>query len=156
MSKFTLTESAHVQNVIDECWKEGQSTADWFPVEISSWIHEFHRVLAVPEHYLALPILTVVSHLSMHANVRVDDHHSEPILLYSVIGGGSGTNKSGALSLFTDMVEKIRGPLKFDTGSNDGLMLALKQNKGSVISLNDEFQNLLDNIISNSNNLERS
>ena len=47
MSKVTLTESAHVQNVIDECWKEPQSTFDWFPVEISSWIHEFHRVLAV-------------------------------------------------------------------------------------------------------------
>ena len=156
MSKVTLTESAHVQNVIDECWKEPQSTSDWLPAEISLWTHEFHRIFAVPEHYLAVPILTIASHLSMHANVRVDEHHQEPILLYSLIGGGSGTNKTGALSIFNDMLDKIRSPLKFDTGSNDGLMLALQQNKGSVISTNDEFQNLLDNINTNSGNLERS
>ena len=48
--------------------------------------------------------------------------------MYGIVDSDSGTNKSGALKIFSEIIDKIRSPLKFYTGTSDGLRLALLRN----------------------------
>ena len=62
------------------------------------------------------------------------------------MAGRSGTNKSAALGCIADMVEDIRPASTFDSGTIDGLMRSLNKNKRSVLSVNDEFANFIENL----------
>ena len=92
----------------------------------------------------------------MHTVIKVDEEHFEESILYGIVGGDSGTNKSGALKIFSEIIDKIRSPLKFDTGTSDGLRLALIKNNRCVISMNDEFSTFLENLDKTSGGIERS
>ena len=143
---YTPTEEATFKNIKENLWKIPQTTENWFPKQISEWIYEHSRRIGVPETYISVPLLITASHLSMHMKVQVDDQHHEESILYGIVGGDSGTNKSGALKIFSEMIDRIRSPLKFDTGTSDGLRLALIKNKRCVISMNDEFSTFLENL----------
>ena len=151
----TPTDEATVKNITEELWKVSNSCKQWFPKEIHDWVFEHARRLGVPEMYLSIPLLITVSHLSMHTIIELDKLHKEESILYGIVGGDSGSNKSGALKMFSGMIDRIRTPIKFDTGTSDGLRLALLKNKRAVISMNDEFATFLENLDC-SGGLERS
>ena len=87
-----------------------------------------------------------------------------PIILYSLISGRSGTNKSSCISLLRSIIQSLRtlddGHDKqhiFDSGTIEGLMSTLNENNGSVLCAVDEFSSFLDAMDKNSNgNVERS
>ena len=76
----------------------------------------------------------------------MNEFHKEPLIIYSIIAGRSGTNKSAALGLISELIENIRPTSIFDSGTIDGLEKSLTENKGSVISVNDEFSNFVENL----------
>ena len=87
--------------------------------------------------------------------------HHEPVLIYGLVGGRSGTNKSAALKKVTDMVMGIENPNPgthvFDTGTTEGLMKAMYDNGGTILSPKDEFASFNDAFEkSSSSNMERS
>ena len=62
------------------------------------------------------------------------------------MAGRSGTNKSAALGRIADIVDDITPKSIFDSGTIEGLAKSLGDNKGSVISINDEFANFVENL----------
>ena len=139
-----------------------------------NWIRLHSTRLAVPETYLAKPLLVSIAYLSQRScatyrmkievdeedeadddeNIVVEDDgkkyviiefHSEPLILYGVISGESGTNKSAALNIFAKIIESIpnnNGPNiehTLDTFSLDGLMTAMVNNNQCMLGLYDEM-----------------
>ena len=80
--------------------------------------------------------------------------------MYGLVAGRSGTNKSAALKKVTDMVFSIENPNPgghlFDTGTSEGLMKAMHDNNGTILSSKDEFASFNDNFDKTSNNMEKS
>ena len=62
------------------------------------WISHHAIILGVPETYISVPLLVAVAYCSQHTSVKMD-FHTEPIVLYGLVGGRSGTNKSASLQL---------------------------------------------------------
>ena len=67
-------------------------------------------------------------------------------ILYTLVAGRSGTNKSGALHLISNIVRKVFPDSTFDTGTLEGLAAKMKECNGSVICINDEFLTFLQTI----------
>ena len=155
MSKFTPSEEASLKVITEELWKVSEPCTHWFPTDFSDFIQKHSRIYGCPEMYLGIPLIVTASHLSMHTTVWVDKYHQEPTVIYGLVGGGSGSNKSAALRMFTDMIDRIRGPIKFDTGTNDGLMLALQQNSRAIASMNDEFATFVNNLEQTSGGVDK-
>ena len=91
-----------------------------FAPPIYQWIQKKATQLGVPSTYISLPMLSAVAFTLGESYVKVCDSYVEPIIIYSLIAGRSGTNKSGSLSIITDMINKLpteanRSNL-FDTG----------------------------------------
>ena len=143
---FNPTEEANIKNIKEDLWKISQECSKWFPKKINDWIFEHSRRLGVPKTYLSIPLLITASHLSMHARIQIDEKQFEESILYGIVGGDSGTNKSACLKMFSEMIDNIRSPVKFDTGTSDGLRLALIENNRCVISMNDEFSTFFENL----------
>ena len=144
---------------------------NWFPEKVVNWIRLHSTRLGVPDTYLALPLLVSIAYLSQRScstyrmkveideadnddNIVIDEEgkryvtiefHSEPLILYGVICGESGSNKSAALNIFSRMVEAIpnnNGPdieHTLDTFSLDGLMTAMMRNNQCMLGLYDEM-----------------
>lgn len=89
---------------------------------------------------------------------EVVESYREPIILYTLVGGRSGTNKSSCIALFRNMIENLpklpdlfdKDPL-FDSGTMEGLMASLIDNNESVLCAIDEFGTFLDAMDKNSN-----
>ena len=155
--------------------------SNWFPAKVVNWIRLHSTRLGVPDTYLALPLLVSIAYLSQRScatyrmkievdeedeadddeNIVVEDDgkkyviiefHSEPLILYGVISGESGTNKSAALNIFAKIIESIpnnNGPNiehTLDTFSLDGLMTAMVNNNQCMLGLYDEMATFDDSL----------
>ena len=159
MATFDLTE---YKSIVEQLMKIDVVTEDWFPPSVTQWIQYNSTLLGVPETYISYPLVSAVTYCSQHATVSLEDGtHDEPVLLYALVGGRSGTNKSAALRKITDMVMEIEnsnaGTHVFDTGTSEGLMKAMYDNRGTILSPKDEFASFNDAFDKTaSGNMERS
>ena len=145
------------------CWDISLESKDTFPPNIVDWIERKRTKLGVPFAYLAYPMLSSMAYCLGKSYTEVTETYREPIIIYYVISGRSGTNKSSCVSLFRSVIEKLptiselydKDPL-FDSGTMEGLMGSLIDNKGSVLCAVDEFGSFLDAIDKNGNgNIEK-
>ena len=143
------------QCLTKELWDIPFQTERWFPDNIYKWINCRAGILGVPHQYISFPLLVSTAFLSGKTNILADEHHVEPLILYGIVGGASGTNKTGVLKLFQGMVENITGTVIFDSGTNDGLIMALKDNNGCCLTLQDEFANFMENLDKTTNSIEK-
>ena len=130
-----------------------------FPSKITEWIKKKSIELGVPFMYLAYPLLSASAHSLGKSVVEVTQTYKEPIIIYSLVSGRSGTNKSGSLSLIKKIVDSLPTAkvTTFDSGTLEGLLSALIQNNGSLLSMVDEFTTFLDSLDKNTNgNAERA
>ena len=132
----------------------------WFPEEVADWITYHSTILGVAETYIAFPLCTAIAYCAQHATVKLsDDMHQEPVLLYSLVAGRSGTNKSASLSKILDMILRIDNPNgnhEFDTGTLEGLMKGMRGNNECIFSANDEFATFYESMEKSGSNLEKS
>ena len=120
-----------------------------FPNDISNWIGKKATELGVPSSYIAYPMLTAASYALGRSKVRVTNTYLEPVILYTLVAGRSGTNKTGSLKLVKELLSQITSAKKqnfFDSGTLEGLMHALQENDGSVIAFIDEFSTFMDSL----------
>ena len=113
----------------------------------------------MPYLYLTYPLITAAAYTLGVSEVMVTDNYREPVILYTLVSGRSGTNKTGSLSMVRRLVEGIKSTKQniFDTGTIEGLMSTLRENDGAVITMVDEFSTFIDSLDKNSNgNSERS
>ena len=75
----------------------------------------------------------------------VNEYHKELLIIYGIVAGRSGTNKSTALGCIADMIEEFRPASTFDSGTMDGLMRSMNKDKGCMLSVNDEFAHFIEN-----------
>lgn len=125
-----------------------------FPPEIAEWINKKSQELGVPFLYIAYPFLTAAAYTLGVSHVSVSDSYMEPIILYTLVSGRSGTNKSGSLSLVKKLIEGLKMKRKqkcFDSGTLEGLLNTLRENDGSVFAAVDEFSTFLDSLDRGSN-----
>ena len=134
----------NLKEFLEGCWSVPQDLTDAFPTDIKRWITVRSKTLAVPESYLALPLITFVSHLLQVSHIEVSEFHREPTVIYSLTGGKSGTNKSACIQLFQNLADQINPDAVFDCGSLEGLALKLSRNNNCCIVLNDQLQTLLE------------
>ena len=138
----------------------GVDIDDWFPLEFGTWIKYHALKIGVPETYLAFPVLVAVAYLSQHgvASYTMEneetgekiDFHSEPMILYGLGVGESGTNKTACLNLIAEIVDNIRNvngvEHMYETGTLDGLMHAMLRNDGCAVSFFDELATFNDSL----------
>ena len=146
MSKISQLDETQSRLLIEECWNINSESGKWFPTPIIKWIKRHATILGVPDEYLSIPLLVSTAHLSHHTCVEINELYKEPLVIYSIVAGRSGTNKSGSLGLMTDIVEEIKPDSIFDSGTIDGLAKSLEANHGNVISINDEFANFMESL----------
>ena len=158
MSKLSPLDDVQSRIMMEECWSIKSECKNWFPAPIYEWVKRHSTILGVPDEYLALPLLVATAHSSHHSHVKVNWMYKEPIIIYSIVAGRSGTNKSGSLSLIADIVEELKPDSIFDSATIEGLTKSLESNKGNVVSINDEFANFMDNLNNGTqkNNTEKS
>ena len=161
--------AARVPGVSQETYEKALKASWDVPVEIENgnlfeetitkWLRKKSIELGVPMMYLAYPLLSAMAHTLGKSVVEVTETYKEPIIIYSLVSGRSGTNKSGSLSLIKKLVDSLP-PTKvttFDSGTLEGLLSALIQNDGCLLSMVDEFSTFLDTLDKNSNgNAERA
>ena len=128
---------------------------EWLPIEIASWVNFHSKRLGVPKTYVVMPLLITVTYLSkvnykIFHNDRDMDIHTEPIILYSMVVGESGTNKSPCLNLFLELLDAIPNSFNaehtYETGTIDGLMKTMSLNNGCAIGLYDEISTFNDGL----------
>ena len=130
---------AEYKKVVERVSGISVDTSKWFPSAVSEWITYHATLLGVPDTYISYPLISAISYCAQHAIIRLEDEmHHEPVLIYGLVGGRSGTNKSAALKKVTDMVMGIENPNPgthvFDTGTTEGLMKAMHDNSGTILS----------------------
>ena len=181
-AQFNSLSDVTYKAALDSSWEVQFDVEKTFPAEVCEWIKKKSTELGVPYSYIAFPFLTSVAYCLGASNVKVTESYKEPIILYSLISGRSGTNKSGSLSIFRDIVGSIPCTEEpeneeeeadknekreqrrqqerqhvFDSGTMEGLMTTLKENGGSVLCAVDEFSTFLDSMDKGSNgSAERS
>ena len=157
-----MMENSEYRRIIEECTQIAVETNNWFPTPIANWIKYNATILGVSDVYLSYPILSAITYCAQHATVELEDGmHKEPVLLYGLVGGRSGTNKSAALKKITDMISNLENPRGmphvFDTGTAEGLMKAMADNNGTIMASKDEFASFNDNFEkSSTSNMEKS
>ena len=138
------------------CWNVSMNSENWFCEEITEWLEKKCAELGVPFPYVAYPFLSTVAYALGVSHVRVSSKWKEPVILYTLVSGRSGTNKSGSLATIQSVLDSIYDDKKFegkqilyDSGTMEGLMAALKSNN-SVLCAIDEFSTFLDSLDKNS------
>ena len=86
----------NIKITVEKLWSIPLELDDTFPKEIALWLRINSRKLGVPFTYLAYPLLTSASYMLVKSEVKVSETYREPIILYCLVSGRSGTNKSGA------------------------------------------------------------
>ena len=126
MSKYQPIDDADYKEAIRNAWKVKSITRDWFPQEIATWINHYATILGVPETYISIPLLVSFAYCSQHTTVNAGDLHIEPTILYALVCGRSGTNKSSVVKIIKDLLDEIEnhtgGSHMFDSGTLEGLM----------------------------------
>ena len=140
------------RKILKKCWALPgiSSEKPCYPEPVNSWILNKSKSLGVPFEYIAYPILSAVSYAMGKSVVNVTPKYKEPVIIYTLIAGRSGTNKSASLEVAKNLVLDIKEeddvePL-FDTGTLEGLLSQLKSNNGSILCAPDEFSSFVDNM----------
>ena len=156
-SKMDISHAQYI-TMLKESWDVKLSTV-CFPPAVTQWIERKCRSLGVPFQYVAYPLMTGVSYCLGESYVEVFNGYREPIILYTIVSGRSGTNKSGSLSKINKFMYALpkEGDEQhvFDVGSMEGLLSALKDNKGNVYCAVDELKAFLDVMDKNGGHAER-
>ena len=155
MNKDLITHDAYCE-ALQKSWDIECDEKSCFPEVIYEWIHKKCMELGVPFHYIAYPLITAVSYSVGVSFVQVSKKWREPVIIYSLVSGRSGTNKSGSLAIMQEVVEALYYEDKskqhiFDSGTMEGLMSTLKNNDGSLLCAVDEFSTFLDAMDKNTN-----
>ena len=150
MSRYQAIDENDYKESIREAWKIEIKIKDWFPEPIFKWISHNATILGVPDTYIAIPFLVAVAYCSQHTTVTVD-FHTEPLILYALVGGRSGTNKSASMQIILDIVNGIENQHgdashTFDSGTLEGLMQSMRANNGCIMGCYDEFATFNDNL----------
>ena len=136
-------------------WDISVDMPSWFQKDIYEWITCQSTILGVPEQYIAFALLVCTAYLSEKTKVVTSDDHEEPMILYALVGGGSGTNKTSVVKLFKNMLRSITSKIPFESGTNDGLLMSLQDNNGCLISLQDEFSSFYENLDKTPSSIEK-
>ena len=151
------------ETALTKSWAVPLDVDKTFPPKIVEWLKNKAKELGVPFVYVAYPLITATAHCLGVSQVRVTNNWLEPIIIYALVSGRSGTNKSGALSSIKRIVDNALDETDFfDSGTLEGLMDAMTKDKtsdkkGVVLSFVDEFATFLDSLDKNSpSNAERS
>ena len=158
-SKNQVISKEAYENALKASWNVSADLDNLFPTEITKWINKKSIELGVPFMYIAYPLLSATAFTLGVSTVKVSETYLEPIIIYSLVSGRSGTNKSGSLSIVKKIVDSLptNKMSTFDSGTLEGLMSALSQNDGCMLSAVDEFTTFLDSLDKNSNgNAERA
>ena len=141
-----------------KCWDVSLDANETFPEKIVKWINGKRLKLGVPFPYLCFPMITSMAYCLGKSYVEVIGSYREPIIVYSLVSGRSGTNKSSCISLFRKIIEKLPSPPElydkdplFDSGTMEGLMASLIDNNGAVLCAIDEFSTFNDSMDKNCN-----
>ena len=125
MAKQQYIDECDYKEALQDSWKVPTTCEKWFPQPVAKWISHHALLLGVPETYISLPFLVATAYCLQHTTVKMD-FHTEPTILYGLVGGRSGTNKSTSLQLITDLLSNIDTGAKqanhlFDSGTLEGL-----------------------------------
>ena len=126
---------------------------DWFPDEVSEEIRFHSTRFGVPSTFLSMPFLVISSYLSQHTNSvylcrdietgKEIELHKEPTILYSMVVGESGSNKTSCIRFFIDILDGIKNVNNaehmYETGTLDGLVKTLMKNNNTAVGLYDEI-----------------
>ena len=120
---------------------------DWFPDEVSEEIR-FHST-----RFGVSSTFKRSSYLSQHTNSvylcrdietgKELELHEEPTILYSMVVGESGSNKTSSIRFFIDILHGIKNVNNaehmYETGTLDGLVKTLMKNNNTAVGLYDEI-----------------
>lgn len=146
-------------------WAVEMQEDQWFVPSINEWVQKKCTELGVPFPYVAYPLITSIAYGLGTSHVKLSETWTEPVILYTLVSGRSGTNKSGSLSSVGKIIESIFDQpekrdihqVTYDTGSHEGLMTTLLENNGRLLCTADEFSIFLDNLDKNTKgNAEKS
>ena len=116
--KDAISKEAY-ESALRKSWDE-KLEGETFDDTISYWIAKTATKLGVPEAYLTFPLLSATAFTLGESYVKVCDSYKEPIIIYSLVAGRSGTNKSGSLSTITNLIQNLPSQADrshlFDTG----------------------------------------
>ena len=122
--------------------------------EVLSEEIRFHsKRFGIPSTFLSMPFLVISSYLSQHSNSvylcrdietgKEIELHEEPTILYSMVVGESGSNKTSCIRFFIDILDGIKNVNNaehmYKTGTLDGLVKTLMKNNNSAVGLYDEI-----------------
>ena len=138
----------------------GVDMDDWFEIDVANYVRYHSKRLGVADTYLAMPLLSVAAYLSQHTkSVYVYRNpetgketvlHVEPTILYTMVVGESGTNKTACLQLLLDILDSIPNVYDaqhtYETGTLDGLVRTLNNNDSCAIGLYDEISTFNDGL----------
>ena len=113
----------------------GTDIQDWFLEEIAFWVKYEATRIGVPDTYIAIPLMVSVAYFSQHTTVgytlqhektgELITMHQEPIILYGLAVGDSGSNKTGCLNFFSELLDSIKNvngaDHTWESGSLNGL-----------------------------------
>jgi len=100
MSKYPPIESASYQKSVNAALDVTFNVDECFPKEIAKWISYNSTILGILKSYISTPLLIGTAYCAQHATVAYEDLHTEPVILYGLVVGQSGTNKSASLCVF--------------------------------------------------------
>ena len=147
MSKSQLLDESDYRTILKKCWENSLNTKECLPRAISDWVEYNASIMGAT----IIPLLVTTAYLSQKSTVTACDLHTEPLILYGLVAGRSGTNKSGALGIFSDLLNEVKNSFEsgchtFDSGTLEGLLKAMKENNESILCVNDEFATFTDNL----------
>uniref|UniRef100_A0A7M5XL40 DUF3987 domain-containing protein n=1 Tax=Clytia hemisphaerica TaxID=252671 RepID=A0A7M5XL40_9CNID len=147
-ANMSIVDDAEYKNALHSCWSIETDFAKWFPDEIAEWIQYQSTILGVAQPYLSIPLLVAVSYCSHQCSVTAGANHTEPLILYGLVVGRSGTNKSAALHKILDIVKSIEVSEShtFESGTMEGLLVAMRENEESILAVYDEFSSFYDSL----------
>lgn len=162
MTSSTIIDDTAYKSCIKQLWSVKFNVRDFFPNEIADWVHFKSKILGVPEPYIAIPIIVATAYLCQHTYISVGGGmHIEPIMVYGLVAGRSGTNKSAAMSSVMSMVGEIKNAYgsdhTFESGTLHGLMKLMIENNDTALGTYDELLTFLDGMDKGANGgFERS
>ena len=117
--KDVITKELYTKS-LTKSWSVTLDDQSAFPPSVHAWIWKKSRQLGVPTTYISFPLLSATAFCLGESYVSVCETYTEPIIIYSLISGRSGTNKSGSLKVVTDLINNLQSDANssytFDTG----------------------------------------
>ena len=96
-------------SALQRSWNVPLAEDEWFTDDsIKKWMTKKCGELGVPLPYIAYPFLSLISYSLHVSTVKVSEKWKEPVILYTLVSGRSGTNKSGCLASIESVLSLMR------------------------------------------------